>query len=434
MLHSPPRPWASCMTSAIGLTVLAAGSAGAAPITVQQTYQFFDNVSVNALGVPSGQRQQFGSTCVVLVGLPCGPQNLASAQGTTVTGTQGGITHPLSFVASALGSNHWARSFVPADVPDGAWSITATNGSDTATATTPSLSNVAPMERALGTAIRQSGTSPTFSWVLPNLVNGASVDAVTVQVRDVLDVRNGISTIIYRKPLAAGATTFSVIPGEAAFLLGTSLTAGRQYALEVLLQDTRNNSANGAFPNVLSQSRAFLHFSIDNTSSALQYLPMLDLSSGSPVFKFEGVPVLAGQTVFIDPEVAVGYDYQVGANDPNFSSVTLPDGIGDDLFTLWMWDGAQWLSSGVELRGGQEFVFGPANGVDRFRITGIEAQIGLDPYAAGSFTTGVSFVADGSFNGTMTPLVMTAVPEPATYALWLFGLASLWGLRRRHTN
>ena len=60
----------------------------------------------------------------------------------------------------------------------------------------------------------------------------------------------------------------------------------------------------------------------------------------------------------------------------------------------------------------------------------IETGVGLDPLT-GTFTTGVSFVSDGSFNGTMTPLVTAAVPEPAALALWACGLATLWGFGRR---
>jgi len=77
---------------AAGLLLAAGPAALAAPITVSQTYQFLDNVSPNALGIGAGTRQQFGSTCVVLTGNACSPQNLANAQGTTVSATQGTIT------------------------------------------------------------------------------------------------------------------------------------------------------------------------------------------------------------------------------------------------------------------------------------------------------------------------------------------------------
>jgi len=89
----------------------AAPSARAAPISVSNGYQFLDHRSPNFLGIGEGVLQQFGSTCVVLAGNPCAPRNLINAVGTSVSATQGASTLPLSFAASALTSNHWARAF-----------------------------------------------------------------------------------------------------------------------------------------------------------------------------------------------------------------------------------------------------------------------------------------------------------------------------------
>jgi hypothetical protein len=45
------------------------------------------------------------------------------------------------------------------------------------------------------------------------------------------------------------------------------------------------------------------------------------------------VSVPGRQTIFIDPFVAIGYDYAIGAGDPNFASVRLPN-VGDGNFDL----------------------------------------------------------------------------------------------------
>ena len=49
------------------------------------------------------------------------------------------------------------------------------------------------------------------------------------------------------------------------------------------------------------------------------------LQNGS--YQFD-ITVQAGQTYYLDPTVAVGYVFQTGAGNPNFSSVVLPTGIG----------------------------------------------------------------------------------------------------------
>ncbi len=415
-------------SSMFAACVVLALSASASPMTVARTYQFLDNVSTNSLGIRAGTRQQFGSNCVVLADNPCTPQNLANAVGTSVTATQGNTVIQLGFVASDLTSNHWSTAPAPDAVPDGAWTITATNGVDTASALTPLLTSSVPMGFASAAAIQQNGLMPTFSWLLPQVASGSSIDAVTALLRDVSDVRNGVATLIYRASLGAGAMSFQVQANDPRFLAGSTLQLGHQYALEIQIQDTRDDSANGAFPNVASQSRTHLNFTLESSSPGAVYLPSLDTSGSVPVYRFNGVPVHQGVSVLIDPDLAVGFDYAIGAGDPFFESVTLPTGVGDDAYDLWLWDGAQWADTGLELFGGQQHVFG-GQGVDRFRITGIETSAGLDPRQAGAFTTGVSFVADGLFNGTMTPLVVT-VPEPSAALLVLAGLALISRRRR----
>lgn len=52
-------------------------------------------------------------------------------------------------------------------------------------------------------------------------------------------------------------------------------------------------------------------------------------------------------------------------------------------------------------------------------MSGIEVSAKLDPNNVTAFITGLTFVADGKFTGTMTPVVteIAATPEPATILL-----------------
>jgi len=423
-----------------GAAFACSGLAAAGQLTVANTYQFLDNVSPNSAGLGPGVRQQFGATCVVLVGNPCTPQNLANATNTSGTATQGSTTVTLNYNAADLTSNHWFYTGSPA-LPDGPWTLSLSNGGSPATtALTPSLSGAQVIGFARQVSMTSSGIAPTFQWALPSLSGGATIDGATVIVRDLTDFRGnvgvgglGVASIIYsNRALPASTTSLTIAQGDSHFVAGQAFQLGHHYALELQLHDTRNGLPANGFVQVLSQSRTLLDFTLTNAPvGGLLYLPMADYTNPVPVYQFNGVPVVAGQQVFIDPAVAVGFDYATKAGDPNFASVTLPAGVGDGKYALWLWDGAQWVDAGQELTGGQSFSFA-AGGVAQFRITGIETSAGLNPVAL-NFVTGLTFVADGEFNGSMTPLV-AQVPEPSEAALLLAGLGSLLLLSRRAAN
>ena len=112
-----------------------------------------------------------------------------------------------------------------------------------------------------------------------------------------------------------------------------------------------------------------------------------------------------GGTFWIDPVVAIGYDYIVWSG-PNIRSVTLPTGYGDDIYDLYMWNTTEWYDTGINIDGGETYTFTDKFGVDRLSIRGIEASEELDPNNPTAFVTGLSFTSTNEVMMTMTPVTV----------------------------
>jgi hypothetical protein len=137
-------------------------------------------------------------------------------------------------------------------------------------------------------------------------------------------------------------------------------------------------------------------------------------------------------TVFIDPPVAVGYNYVVSdLGGPLFDSVTAPSLPGDtafDLFTSGDACSTYGVSQGV-INAGVPFSF--TTPVPCFSIQGIDVAEMLDPSDPLAFITGVSFDSPGSVTMTQTPITVdvpdSAVPGP----LPVLGMGAAFGWSRR---
>lgn len=384
------------------------------PITINDTFHFLENRSANSVGINAGVRQQFGAVTVT------------PSAGTTGTASQAGVVVPLIFQPQTVAPNFFSTSLGANFAPDGQWSLTFNNGADTASAMTPGIAGATLLSHPTSVAISGSGNAPTFSWTNPT---GSPIDAVRLQIwdRDSIINPQGQSDIIFSKTFGGLTNTFTVDP------FALSLVNGRNYSFEISLLDLRDPLAGGGNPNILSRSRSFFDFTLlDPSITAQVYLPTVSSDGTQPIFQFS-VDVAAGQQIFIDPLIAVGYDYQIGAGDPLIQNILLPSNIGDGRYDISLWNGSEWVIFMTDVEGGTDIELDPL-GVDRFRVSGIEADASLNPEDPTAFVTGLTFASDGRFTGTMTPITVN-VPEPGTLALMAAALlAGAIRPRARGTN
>lgn len=156
------------------------------------------------------------------------------------------------------------------------------------------------------------------------------------------------------------------------------------------------------------------------------------------VYNFNVGEVGPEKMTFIDPLVAAGYTYEKGAGDSNFKSVQIVTDAGDGLYDVQIWNGSAWVTVRTGLGGGQTYDFvldaGDADGVEKFHIVGIETDAALNPFDLTAFVTGLSFMTQGVFTGTMSPIIVdvpdATVPVPGTLLLLVAGIAGVGVVRR----
>jgi hypothetical protein len=140
-------------------------------------------------------------------------------------------------------------------------------------------------------------------------------------------------------------------------------------------------------------------------------------SEVSLTLPYSGVGI--SSPIWIDPEWAVGFEYEITTNEiwNSFKGIELVP-VGDDLFDIDVWDAAvsDWLEVASDVAPGQiSFAtIAPGRSVKKFRVRGIEPQAQVDPEGHG-FPIGLIF-SNGGWQHTITTTAV--VPEPATIVLF----------------
>jgi hypothetical protein len=420
--------WSRLLVLGVALTgFLAWAEAEALPIElVPGTVNMFrDTRGANDVGIGQGDLFQYGANVV------------GGSSGTTLGATYpptGFIDPQTPAVPLAVNPNFAANTTLFNSTRiDQPWTLRFERAGEAPLLVTgPAISGTAeavPFPVNVTISSGATPTTPTLSWVVPN---GFAADAVRIQVFDKSQIlSNGQADIIHSVAILATGNSYAI---PTTLSSGQQLVIGGNYVLNVQLIDTRGDPAIFSQSNnnaeILRRSNSYFDFSPIPAGTPNAFLPTVV----NGVYNFSITNVGPSSVTFIDPLVAIGYDYAIGAGNPKFASVLLPTGIGDNLFDLFLWDGTSFADSGINLTGGSQYFFGGI-GVDRFSIRGIEMLAGLDPNNVNAFVTGLTFFSEGSFTGTMTPITADVpVPEPATMLLLGAGLICLAGYGRKKFN
>jgi hypothetical protein len=378
---------------------------------------FRDTRGANNVGISQGDNYQFGgdlaggSLAARITLTNNGVNQFNSRLCTPVAVSQNFCSTSVPYTTSLIGAN-LGVSF-------------SRTGEPGASALLPSLVGVeTAVPFPVNVTISGAGTTPTISWTVPQ---SFVPDALRVVVYDRNAIRaNNVADVIHSIPVVAGNNSYQI---PATLSSGQTLQMGGDYVFALQLIDTRGDPAtfiaNNNNAEILRRSTSYFHFTpLGAGEVPTAFLPTVV----NGVYNFNITNIGPESITFIDPEVAVGYDYKIGAGDPNFASVLLPTGIGDNLFDLFLWsDGSGWYDTGIDIIGGAQFFF-LTGGVNQFSIRGIETSAALNPNDSTAFITGLTWVSAGNFTGTMTPVTVDvpgSVPAPHIAAMLLLGLTFL---------
>jgi hypothetical protein len=308
-------------------------------LTANSIFLQYYNVGPNNLDFSSGERIRYGATSVV----PNGSGGTTGTATTTNVATGKTITRNIHFETSPATPNFFTGGIElcgqastgactakgnnnPANLTN-PWTITFSNPGTTPNQISKTLSLVGgeiPFVNSI--TLSGTGSAPTFSWTPPP---GVTVDGYRVNIYqnslETFDSKGNIVDTgqVTSRNLDPSVHSYTVTSAD--FTHGVALAYNTQYTIEIGVLQTRNGSTtdlgNG---NVSSISKVYSNFELLPTNSPPVNLPTTTLQGGKVTYGFN-LTVAPNVTYFLDPNVATGYIYKIGAGDPNFASVDLPN-------------------------------------------------------------------------------------------------------------
>jgi hypothetical protein len=402
-------------------------------LNVSDPFLQWYNVGPNDLSFGSGELIRYGASSVT----PNGFTGTTGVASTTNLSTGLTITRGMSPITSAVAPNFLNGSLTlcttnclpnannnPANLT-GPWNLTFSNAGTTNSLISDNLSLHGGGEIPFISSISLSGTSalPTFSWTPPT---GAAVNGYRINIyENDLQTFGNIGQLINNGQVttanvAQNITSYTVKASD--FTFGVDLKQNTTYTIEISALQTRDGlSTNFSNNNVSAISRVYSSFQTLPTGTPPVNLPTVTRSGNQVLFTFN-MTVQPGITYAIDPEVATGYVYQVGAGNPDFASVSLPNLGNPNPYSLYLWNGSSFVFD-TTLAPDTVFDF-QTGGVSEFEVLGIAPSLGLDPENPTAFITDLTFEGSGQFTGTMSPIT-ASVPEPSTWAMMLLGFTGI---------
>lgn len=428
------RSLGACIVAVQALTL-----AQAAPVVVLTPFFNLEYRGLNSVGWTSGAQVRFGANSVTPAVTNSFPIDWSAGTVAWASKSVDGTDTCQSGGGTAICRRLWANPsplnphFVDVYLADdplyrGVWKLHFQNGADVETRTVSLDPAAVQAPKVASITLSGDSLTPTFGWAPPA---GATVDGYRVNIFDKRLMGPDNSGHIYSQNLAPSTPGFTIDPAQFGLAADGGLKIGGDYMIEIsLIQKKNPGSASLGNANIQAIARMYADFSPKAGGGPVVNLPVV-MEDGA--FKFN-MTVVPGQTYYIDPLVAVGYDYAIGVGDPRFLSVDLPDDIGDGLYDIYGFgaDGSALLLA--EDWSGRDVFHFAGDGVDRFRVLGIETGAGLDPRNTTAFITGLSFAGAGFFTGTQTPItvdVPATVSQPGTLALMFAAAAAAAGRGRR---